>query len=362
MSAGTRIQAHSARLAVLEVLPIVLRALGTTSLIRGPVFALATSAVFVVLALATSDGTARGPALPLLVLAPIVVALLRVLAHANALAHGPERRYSFTEEGVSVAVNGQNAAFPWASVRHAWETPSALAFFAIELHVIAKAGFACDEDVASVRHALFHVTASAAARPARHEGDEGAATSRERVVARTGAMPAPGVAEPEDGAVELRVSPTREDWVEALEIVSPYGVTPRQGGTFAAVALAVATLAALGDSSAVLVKLGVTVALVMGGLVLIGRLSLWAAVDEEESRAGAWYSFGEHQIVVRGSRGAGSTSWDAVQRVIESDRVFLVQIGQHLHVLPRSSFRSEAQLLRFRETVERHVGRRFTRV
>lgn len=359
MSAGTRIQAHSARLPVLEVLPIVLRALGTTSLRRGPVFALATSAVFVVLALATSDGTARGPTLPLLVLAPIVLALLRVLGHANALARGPERRYTFTEDGVSVAVNGQSAAFPWASVRQAWETPSALAFFAIELHVVAKAGFASDDDVASVRHALFHVTASAAARAAR---DEGAATPRERVVAaRTGAMPAPGVAEPEDGAVELRVSPTREDWVEALEIVSPFGVTPRQGGTFAAFALAVATLGAIGDS-AVLVKLGVTVALVMGGLVVAGRLLLWAAVDEEESRAGAWYSFGEHQIVVRGSRGAGSMSWDAVQRVIESDRVFLVQIGQHVHVLPRASFRSEAQLLRFRETVDRRVGRRFTRV
>lgn len=361
MSAGTRIQAHSARLAVLEVLPIVLRAVGTTSLRRGPVFALATSGVFVVLALATSDGTSRGATLPLLVLAPIVLSLLRVFGHVNALARGPERRYTFTEEGFSVSVNGQAAAFPWASVRQAWESPHALAFFAVELHVIAKAGFACEEDAASVRHALFHVTASAAAVPARHEGDEGATNHRERVAARTGSMPAPGVAEPEDGAVELRVSPTREDWVEALEIVSPYGVTPRQGGTFAAIALAVATLGAVGDS-AVLVKLGVTVALVMGGLVLIGRLALWAAVDEEEGHAGAWYSFGEHQIVVRGSRGAGSTSWDAVQRVVESDRVFLVQIGQHFHVLPRSSFRSEAQLLRFRETVGRRVGRRFTRV
>jgi YcxB-like protein len=167
-----------------------------------------------------------------------------------------------------------------------------------------------------------------------------------------------------EGAIQVHARPTRAQLVRArlrLYLRSATGIQWTLGGIVAP-PLLWAIWQAMGtqpwpSSNDFIFVLGPAFAIGMLALATFGGLN--HPRTRAYLRDGAEYALSEDTFAVRGAMGEARLRWDACTRAMELPELFLLRLGNELHLLPKADF-AAGDVERVRALLRDRLGKRAT--
>ena len=271
--------------------------------------------------------------------------------------------FQFSPRNIRISAANDSVQIEWSTVRKTWETQNAIFFYAHGLHMVAKGGFSNPSELAQVIECLRDYEARFSpdnAAPIARRSPE----NRPSTTLQNHASTPVQSNEPPEESIELRAYPSADDWSEAIEIISPYGISVSQTVSVIGLALVIAFVVGVTGSTEtanLAAKLVVLVIVAVGGVFAFGRAQIWMYTDNEEPLGGN-YTFSPLGLSFRGSGHSFTVPWGGVEAGFESKKVFVIQVASVPHVIPTSSIRTAEQLQQFRKLLTSSLGRRFKKI